>query len=176
MKETELILEKADKIKLMVFDVDGVLTDGKLYLGENGNEYKAFNTRDGLGLVMLKNAGFHVAVITGRSSKIVSDRMEVLGISYLYQGQDNKHDALMDLLDKLELTPDEAAYLGDDLIDLPAMNRVGLSIAVEDAHPFVKESAHAITENKGGRGAAREVCEFLLQAQGKFEEILRQYN
>ncbi len=176
MEENPLIIDKANKIKLVVFDVDGVLTDGKLYLGENGNEYKAFNSRDGLGLVMLKNAGFHVAVITGRASQIVSDRMGALGINYIYQGQENKHDALMDLLEKLDLSPEESAYLGDDLIDLPAMNHVGLSIAVNDAHPFVIKSAHAVTENRGGKGAAREVCEFILNAQGKLEDILQQFN
>ncbi len=176
MEENTLVIDKARKIKLIVFDVDGVLTDGKLYLGENGNEYKAFNTRDGLGLVMLKNAGYHVAVITGRSSKIVSERMEALGINYLYQGQENKKEALMDILGKLGLSPEESAYLGDDLIDLPAMNRVGLSIAVNDAHPFVIKSAHAVTENRGGKGAAREVCEFILKAQGKLDDILQNFS
>ena len=162
-------------IKLVIFDVDGVLTDGSLYLGENGNEYKAFHVRDGLGLVLLKRAGLETGVITGRSSKIVSERMAALGINYLYQGQDNKLDALQDLLEKLSISPQETAYLGDDIIDLPAMTRVGFAVAVNDAHPLVIANAHAVTELEGGRGAAREFCEFILDKQNKLEDLVKAY-
>ncbi len=175
MKTSKKLLEKAAAIKLAVFDVDGVLTDGSLYLGENGNEYKAFNVRDGLGMVMLLDSGCKLAVITGRSSTIVAERMQALGIEHVYQGQDDKGAALLDLAGKLHIRPEEILYVGDDLIDLPAMSRVGLPIAVADAHPLVREKALAVTEAAGGRGAAREVCEFIMQAQGRLQARLENY-
>ncbi len=160
------ILNKAEQIELVIFDVDGVLTDGGLILGENGNEYKIFHSRDGIGLVMLRNSGCHLAVISGRSSSIVSERMTALGIEYVYQGQNNKGKVLEDLLDKLNIDAQATAYIGDDFIDLPAMRRVGLAIAVADAHPLVLEHAHWSTKERGGRGAAREVCELIMHARG----------
>lgn len=163
------ILNKAKQIELLIFDVDGVLTDGGLILGESGNEYKVFHSRDGLGLVMLRESGCHLAVISGRSSSIVSERMTMLGIEYVYQGQNDKGKALEELLAKLNITPQATAYVGDDLIDLPAMCRVGLAIAVADAHPLVLEHAHWITEKRGGRGAGREVCELIMQAHGTLD-------
>jgi len=131
------ILNRAEQIELAIFDVDGVLTNGGLILGENGNEYKAFHSRDGLGLVMLRESGCQIAVISGRTSNIVSERMAALGIESVYQGQNDKGKALEDLLDKLNIDAQATAYVGDDFIDLPAMRRVGLSIAVADAHPLV---------------------------------------
>ncbi len=168
-------LKKCEAIKLAVFDVDGVLTNGNLILGESGNEYKCFHVRDGHGLVMLLESGCQVAVITARSSKIVSERMAQLGIEYVYQGQKDKGVRLMTLINELSLTPEQVVYVGDDVIDLPAMIRVGLAIAVNDAHPVVREHAHWVTEKPGGHGAVREVCEAIMQAQGKFDARMQAY-
>ena len=168
-------MEKFINIKLAVFDVDGVLTDGKLILGENGNEYKSFHVRDGHGLVMLLETGCMVAVITARSSNIVAERMASLGIDYVYQGENDKGARLQKLIDELGLKPDQVAYVGDDVIDLPAMVKVGLPIAVADAHPEVKNYADWITENRGGQGAVREVCELIMRSQGKFENQIQTY-
>lgn len=169
------ILNRAGQIELVIFDVDGVLTNGGLILGENGNEYKTFHSRDGLGLVMLRDSGCQIAVISGRSSSIVSERMAALGIESVYQGQNDKGKALEDLLDKLNVDVQATAYVGDDLIDLPAMHRVGLAIAVADAHPLVIDHAHWITKEKGGRGAAREVCELIMHARGTLDSQTQQY-
>ncbi len=169
------ILNRAEQIELAIFDVDGVLTNGGLILGENGNEYKAFHSRDGLGLVMLRDSGCQIAVISGRSSNIVSEHMAALGIEYVYQGQNDKGKALEDLLTKLNVDANATAYVGDDFIDLPAMRRVGLAIAVADAHPLVIERAHWITKEKGGRGAAREVCELIMHARGTLDSQIQQF-
>jgi len=169
------VLNRAEQIELAIFDVDGVLTDGGLMLGENGNEYKVFHSRDGLGLVMLRDTGCHIAVISGRTSSIVSERMATLGIEYVYQGQNDKGKALKDLLDKLNIDAKATAYVGDDLIDLPAMHRVGFAIAVADAHPLVIEHAHWVTKENGGRGAAREVCELIMHARGTLDSKIQQF-
>ena len=169
------IINKANKIKLVVFDVDGVLTDGGLILGENGNEYKIFNVRDGHGLVMLRESGCNIAVITARSSKIVAERMASLGIEYVYQGQNDKAHAIKQLMDKLKLEKDQIAYVGDDLIDLPAMRHSGLSIAVADAHPKVIELADWTTSAAGGHGAAREVCELIMKSQDTLDPVIQTY-
>ena len=168
-------LQKAAQIKLAVFDVDGVLTDGRLILGESGDEYKAFHVRDGHGLVMLLETGCKIAVITARSSKIVSERMASLGIEYVYQGQKDKGAKLASLIDELSFTKEQVAYVGDDVIDLPAMTKVGLPIAVADAHSEVKKYAEWITENPGGKGAVREICELIMHAQGKLEDRIKAY-
>jgi 3-deoxy-D-manno-octulosonate 8-phosphate phosphatase (KDO 8-P phosphatase) len=169
------ILIKAEQIELAIFDVDGVLTNGGLILGENGNEYKAFHSRDGLGLVMLRDSGCHIAVISGRTSSIVSERMATLGIESVYQGQNDKGKSLENLLDKLGVDAKATAYVGDDLIDLPAMRRVGLAIAVADAHPLVIEHSHWVTKESGGRGAAREVCELIMYARGTLDSQTQQF-
>jgi 3-deoxy-D-manno-octulosonate 8-phosphate phosphatase (KDO 8-P phosphatase) len=169
------LLEKATMIKLAVFDVDGVLTDGKLILGESGNEYKAFHVRDGHGLVMLLESGCNIAVITARSSKIVAERMSSLGIEYVYQGEKDKGARLMKLIEELGLEREQVAYVGDDVIDLPAMIKVGLPIAVADARPEVKQHADWVTEDRGGQGAVREVCELIMKAQGKFDDRINTY-
>ena len=169
------IQDKAKQIELVIFDVDGVLTNGGLILGESGNEYKVFHSRDGLGLVMLRESGCHIAVISGRSSSIVSERMAALGIEYVYQGQDDKGKALEDLLNKLEVDAQATAYVGDDFIDLPAMRRVGLAIAVADAHPLVIENAHWVTNENGGRGAAREVCELIMHSRGALDSQIQHF-
>jgi 3-deoxy-D-manno-octulosonate 8-phosphate phosphatase (KDO 8-P phosphatase) len=165
------ILERAAPIRLVIFDVDGVLTDGSLFLGDDGQEYKAFNSRDGHGMVTLQSTGVALAVITGRSSEVVRIRMEGLGVSHVYQGRRDKLPAFDELRGNLGLAPEQIAYVGDDVVDLPVMRRVGLAIAVADAHPLVIEHAHWTTRLGGGRGAAREVCELIMQAQGNLHRI-----
>ncbi len=169
------ILEKATAIKLVVFDVDGVLTDGSLFLGDDGQEYKAFHSRDGHGMKMLQASGVDIAIITGRTSRVVQHRMDNLGIRHIYQGQLDKLPAFEDLVSKLGISPDHAAYAGDDVVDLPVMRRAGLAVAVQDAHPLVKEHAHWCTPNGGGRGAARDLCELIMRAQGTLNGQLAPY-
>jgi len=169
------INDKASKIKLIIFDVDGVLTDGSLFLSDDGQEQKAFNSRDGLGMVMLRQSGVAVGIITGRTSELVKIRMKSLGVEHLYQGQDDKNIAYQELKNKLSISDDEVAYVGDDIVDLPVMTQVGLAVAVQDAHPLTKELAHWVTEANGGRGAAREICELIMQAQGTLQAAFGQY-
>jgi len=169
------VLDKARAIRLVVFDVDGVLTNGNLILGDNGYEYKVFHVHDGLGLVMLREAGLKIAVISARSAPVVAKRMAALGIDYVYQGQSDKQMALKELMQKLAVSGDETAFVGDDLVDLAAMSLAGLSIAVANALPLVKEHADWVTVKNGGQGAAREVCEMILKAQGKLAEAYQRY-
>ena len=169
------LIEKARHIALVVFDVDGVLTDGGLILGEDGAEFKIFHVRDGQGLVLLRDSGCKVAVITARNSKIVEERMNSLGIEHVYQGQSDKGKVLSGLLMKLGLDARQTAYVGDDLLDLPAMKCAGLAVAVADAHPLVRAQAHLVTAARGGHGAAREVCEFIMEAQGTLQTAFRKY-
>lgn len=171
----QAVLDKASAIKLVVFDVDGVLTNGSLILGENGDEYKIFHAHDGLGLVMLREAGLSIAVISARSSPIVAERMAALGIEYVYQGQSDKQTAISKLMDTLAVSKNETAFVGDDLIDLAAMSRAGLAIAVANAQPLVLERADWITGKSGGRGAVREVCEMILEAKGLLEAAHQRY-
>ncbi|MCL4315887.1 MAG: 3-deoxy-manno-octulosonate-8-phosphatase KdsC [Gammaproteobacteria bacterium] len=169
------ILDKAAQIKLVVFDVDGVLTDGSLYLADDGQEYKAFNSRDGHGMKMLQATGVELAVITGRTSKVVEHRMASLGIEHVFQGQRHKLPVFETLIAGLKLRMEQVAFVGDDVVDLPVLRRVGLAIAVQDAHPLVKSHAHWQTPSNGGRGAARDVCEFIMQAQGNLDAQLGAY-
>lgn len=169
------MLERAARIRLVIFDVDGVLTDGSLFLGDDGQEYKAFNSRDGHGMVTLQETGVLLAVITGRSSEVVRIRMESLGVSHVYQGRRDKLPAYEELKGALGLRDEDIAYVGDDVMDLPIMRRVGLAIAVADAHPLVHQHAHWRTRMGGGRGAAREVCELILEAQGNLDRITTRY-
>ncbi len=169
------ILERAARIRLVIFDVDGVLTDGSLFLSDSGEEYKAFHSRDGHGIKMLQRTGVQVAVITGRTSNVVIHRMRDLGVSLLYQGSIEKLPVFEALVEQLGVEPDHVAYVGDDVVDLPGMRRVGFAIAVQDAHPMVKKHAHWQTPNGGGRGAARDVCELIMEAQGTLDEALGKY-
>lgn len=169
------ILEKASRIKLVIFDVDGVLTDGSLFLGDDGQEYKAFNSKDGFGMRLLQDSGIDIGIITGRESTLVRLRMEELGITQIMQGRREKGPALDEMMEITGLTLDQIAYVGDDVVDLPIMSRVGLSIAVQDARPVVKKHAHWITESVGGRGAGRDVCELILEAHGKWDDIIKRY-
>lgn len=174
-KPITLIYEKAKKIKLIIFDVDGVLTDGSLFLGDDGQEYKAFNSQDGHGMKMLMESGVKIGIITGRTSRVVTTRMESLGIEHVYQGQLDKMVAYEILREKLNLSSQEIAYTGDDVVDLPVMKKVGLAIAVKNAHPLVMHHADWQTIAVGGRGAAREICELIMDSQGVLQKKLESY-
>jgi len=165
-KVTRDIFERAQKIKLFVCDVDGVFSDGRIYLGNDGEELKAFHTKDGFGLKSIMQQGIEVAIITGRKSNIVENRMSALGVKYIYQGNDNKLAAYQLLLEKLNLKPEQTAYIGDDVVDLPVIEIAGLGIAVYDAHPLVSQKADLVTSVKGGFGAVREICDLFLQCHG----------
>lgn len=167
---SQTVLQKAAKVKLLICDVDGVMSDGLVYMGNNGEEFKAFNVRDGYGIRCLITSDIEVAIITGRKAKLLEDRAQTLGITYLYQGQSDKLLAYHELLDTLELTGEEIAYIGDDLIDWPVMAKVGLSVAVADAHPILLPKADYVTRISGGKGAVRELCDLILLAQNKLEE------
>ena len=171
----EDILKKAAKIELLIFDIDGVLTDGHIYFSEHQEIFKAFHVHDGLGIKILQNHGIQTAIITGSQSPIVRLRANYLGISHVYQVTENKIAAYEHLVEKLGLTHEVIAYLGDDLPDLPLMQRVGLSIAVANAIPFVREHAHWTTTAHGGKGAAREVCDLILRGKGLLANIHNSY-
>lgn len=162
------VWQRAQKIKLLICDVDGVFSDGCIYLSNSGEELKAFHTRDGYGVRSLLTSGFHLAVITGRQSKIVENRMTALGVTHIYQGVDNKFAPYEELLALYGVTPDEVAYIGDDMVDLPVMNVVGLAVSVADGHPYVRQHAHFVTTLNGGHGALRELADLLLLSQNKF--------
>ncbi|WNC72930.1 3-deoxy-manno-octulosonate-8-phosphatase KdsC [Thalassotalea psychrophila] len=163
------ILSQAAQIKLLVCDVDGVFSDGRIYLGNDGEELKAFNTKDGFGIKALGQNGVDVAVITGRQSNIVEKRMTALGVKFIIQGEEDKLPALMKIAKNLELTNEQIAYIGDDVPDLPCIEAVGLGVAVNDAHPLVKQGANYVTFIKGGFGAVRELCDLIMQSQNTLQ-------
>lgn len=169
------LLEKAKKIRCLICDVDGVLTDGSLYIDNNNNDIKRFHVQDGMGLKLLMAADIQVAVITTSKHAVIDHRMRQLGIELYFTGQLNKQKAYDALKAKLNLSDDAFAYVGDDLPDLPIIRQVGLGIAVANAVPEVKEFALYQTTNMGGQGGVREVCDLLLKAQGKFEVALKRY-
>lgn len=169
------LLEKAKKIKCLVCDVDGVLTDGLLYLDNHGNELKAFQVQDGMGLKLLMAAGIEVAVITTARNAVIDYRMQQLGIQHYFKGQVDKRQAFAELKERLGFELEEFAYAGDDLPDLAIIQQVGLGIAVANAVRQVKEFAVWVTENHGGRGAVREISDLILSAQDKFEIALAKY-
>jgi 3-deoxy-D-manno-octulosonate 8-phosphate phosphatase (KDO 8-P phosphatase) len=169
------IVAKASTIRLVVFDVDGVLTDGSLYLGDGGEEYKAFYSRDGLGMDILQKTGVQIGIITGRTSQVVQYRMQSLGIKQIMQGVTDKLPAFMQMCQELALETTQVAYVGDDLIDIPVLKCAGLAIAVADAHPSIFPYVHWRTEANGGRGAAREVCELIMRAQGTLNAQLQRF-
>jgi len=168
-------IDRAKQIKLIIFDVDGVLTDGSLFLGDDGQEYKAFNSIDGHGMKMLKASGVALAIITGRASQVVERRAQNLGVTHLYQGAGDKLTVYQELIAKLQLAPEATAFMGDDVVDLPVMRRCGLAICVPDAPAVVKGYAHYVTRLSGGRGAVREVCERIMQAQQTYEAQLAHF-
>ena len=162
----EQVLTIAKKIKLVVCDVDGVFSDGRIYLGNDGEELKAFHTKDGFGIKALISSGVDVGIITGRRSNIVANRMKSLNVKYIVQGQEDKLPALKDIVELLGLTFDQVAYIGDDIPDLACIEAVGLGVAVNDAHPQVKARANFTTFTPGGFGAVRELCDLIMQQQG----------
>ncbi len=163
------ILDIAKDIKLLICDVDGVFSDGLIYMGNNGEELKTFHTRDGYGVKSLMNAGIEIAIITGRRSQIVENRMKALGISLIYQGQDDKIKAYQDICTKLDIAPEQTGYIGDDLIDWPVMEQVALKVCVADGHPLLARRANYVTSIRGGHGAVREVCDLILQARNELD-------
>ena len=169
------VLTRARRIRLVIFDVDGVLTDGQLYFSQHGDEMKAFHSRDGHGIKMLQNNAIAVAIISGRYSAAVERRMADLKVQYVNLDIEDKQQAFAELCDRLALAPEQVAYVGDDIIDLPVMAKAGLAIAVQDACPFVKRHAHWHTLHAGGRGAARDVCELILEAQNHLEDERAKY-
>lgn len=169
------VTEKARTVRLLALDVDGVLTDGRLYFSEDGQELKTFDTQDGHGIKMLQQAGIMCAIITGRNTQLVARRAANLGIKHLLQGREDKLVALRELCAELNLPLDEVAYVGDDWPDLPAIRHAGFGVAVANAHAEVRKHADFVTTAKGGRGAVREVCDLLLRVQGHYDDALAAY-
>ena len=168
---TQHVLKQLAKIKLLVCDVDGVFSDGRIYMGQQGEELKAFHTRDGYGVKALQNIGVQVAVITGRRSNIVEQRMTSLGVQHIIQGCEDKQQALLNLQTELKLLKKSTASVGDDMPDLGMFAQSDFCFTVQDGHPLVKQEAHYITQNRGGFGAVREVCDLILLAHGKLDAI-----
>ncbi len=170
-----MLLSRSKLISLIAFDIDGVMTDGGLYFSDSGEEFKRFNSLDGHGIKMLKASGIQVAIITGRTSRCVTKRAENLGIEHVYQGVEQKLEAMIHLLDKLNLSRDVTAYMGDDVVDLSVMRHVGLSISVPDSPQIVREHSDYVTQRRGGHGAVREACELIMSAQGTLDAQLAPY-
>ncbi len=170
-----MLLSRAKLTRLIAFDVDGVMTDGGLYLSDSGEEFKRFNSLDGHGLKMLMASGIEVAIITGRTSRCVGIRAQNLGIAHIYQGVEHKLEAMLDLLSKLKLSRDAAAYMGDDVVDLTVMRHVGLAISVPEAPQLVREHSNYVTQRSGGHGAVREACEMIMSAQGTLDAQLARF-
>ncbi|MBW2092073.1 MAG: HAD-IIIA family hydrolase [Deltaproteobacteria bacterium] len=173
--QVNLDLARIKSIKLVIFDVDGVLTDGRIVIDDNGIESKFFDVRDGAGLKWLKRAGIELAFLTGRESRVVEHRAKELGVSIIRQGAKQKLTVYKEIIEELGLTDREVAFVGDDLVDLPVLRRVGLAMAPADARPEVKNEAHYICQQTGGRGAAREIAEIILKGQGLWEQITDRY-
>lgn len=169
------LIERAKKIKCLISDVDGVLTNGFLHIDNHGNELKSFHVQDGMGLKLLMAAGIQVAIITTARNAVVDHRMQQLGVTYYYKGQVDKRNAYQQLKNTLKLNDEQFAYIGDDLPDLPLIQQVGLGVAVGDAVPAVKEFADWQTEKLGGRGAVRELCDLILSAQNMTQKALEGY-
>jgi len=170
-----MVLDKLKKIKLLLLDVDGVLTDGGIIYNDSDAETKVFNVKDGLGIKLLMEAGIHLGIITGRRSNALYSRCKDLGINHIYDGVDNKIDVLDELLDQSGVSAEEVAFIGDDLPDLCLMKAIGLPIAVSDAHKTILDNAAMVTSAKGGHGAVREACEAILKAKGLWEDILERF-
>ena len=168
-------INKLKRIKLLLLDVDGVLTDGSIIYNDNGTETKIFNVKDGLGIRLLMEAGIKVGIVTGRSSKTLYHRCKNLGISLIFDGVHEKTSVLELISEQTGLHAEEIAFVGDDLLDLPLLKSVGLSIAVANAHETVIENVDMVTSKKGGDGAVREVCEAILKAQGLWNNIIKRY-
>lgn len=175
MNAMETIHALARDIRLLIMDVDGVLTDGRIFYTAQAEEIKSFSTHDGHGLKMLQSTGVKLAIITGRTALSTEHRVRDLGIDYYYAGVEDKKSILASLLESTGFSAKECAYIGDDLVDLPVMRRVGLAVAVPEAPHFVRQRAHYVTAAAGGQGAVRELCELILQAQGHFDDLMASY-
>ena len=169
------VIERIRKIKLAIFDVDGVLTNGSLTYVPNGEETKVFNALDGHGMKMLRESGVELAIISGRKSEALARRAKDLAVSHLFMGVDNKRDIFDALLKSLSLAPAQVAGLGDDVIDLPFLTRCGFAAAVPSAPAYVRERVHYVTTAGGGQGAAREFCDLIMQTQGTWDAALKKY-
>lgn len=167
--------QRLARLKLMAFDVDGVLTDGRLYYTDSGTEIKAFHTLDGQGVKMLSDAGLKIGLITARRSEVVERRARDLGVHFCFQGATAKEVAFGEMLDELKLEPAQAGYMGDDLLDLPVLIRAGFAATVPAAPADVQTRCHYVARLPGGGGAAREVCEMILRAQGGYDKLLAEY-
>ena len=175
MKDQSSVEERASRVKLLLMDCDGVLTDGRIWILENGEDQKAFNTRDGLGLDLFHRAGLRSGIISGRQSSAVQRRSESLGISFVRQGCENKLGAFEEILSEAGVDQSEVAFIGDDLNDVPLMRRSELAVAVADAVSETKEFAHFVTKASGGDGAVRETVEIILKAQNRWSDLVRAY-
>lgn len=171
----EHLLEKAKNIRLLILDVDGILTDGIIYYGSDGMQRKGFHIHDGLGIKLLQRAGIKVAVISGKKSAGVEQRLAELNIEHAYLGNDDKLPLYEELKQKLDLLDDQIAYMGDDLPDLPMLRRVAFALTVPLAPAIIKQYCHYVTTTHGGAGAVREACEFILHAQNKYESVVKSY-
>jgi 3-deoxy-D-manno-octulosonate 8-phosphate phosphatase (KDO 8-P phosphatase) len=169
------LLARFKNIKLLVLDVDGVMTDGGLTIGDDGQEYKTFHSHDGLGMKLLKATGVELAIITGRTSNVVKKRADSTGVAHFYQGAEDKLAAFNDLMQASGFQASQCAFMGDDVVDLPPMLKCGLALAVPDSPALVLKHAHYVTMKAGGRGAVREVCELIMQAQGAFDAQMAQF-
>ena len=169
------LMQRLQNIKLLVLDVDGVMTDGGLTIGDDGQEYKTFHAHDGLGMKLLKASGVELAIITGRTSNVVKKRAESTGVAHFYQGAEDKLEAFNELMKTSDLQASQCAFMGDDVVDLPPMLKCGLAIAVPAAPALVLKHAHYVTKKSGGFGAVREVCELIMQAQGTFDGQMAQF-
>lgn len=169
------ITQRAIPIKMFLLDVDGVLTDGKLYFSNQGEELKTFNIQDGLGIKFLQRNGIQVGIVTGRTSQIVANRARDLGIMVVIQGREDKLTAIRELIGQHNIQLSEVAYMGDDLPDLSAIGAVGLGMTAANGVADVKKAAHWISQHRGGHGAVREACEMILAAQGKWDRLLQAY-
>ena len=175
MQQFQQHIEKLERIRLLLLDVDGVMTDGSIVYGAEGQEIKRFHVRDGLGIRLVMRAGIKVGVVTGRQSEALMHRCRDLGIGLIYAGVSDKAAQLDRIVAQTAVQAENIAFAGDDLVDLPLMRRIGLSIAVADAHEIVKAHADLITTAPGGAGAVREICEALLKSQGRWESILKEF-
>ena len=170
------VQERAARIKLLLMDCDGVLTDGRIWLFENGEEQKGFHTRDGLGIDLLHRAGLRSGIISGRKSSAVETRARTLGMSFVVQGHENKVRAFAEVLAEAGVANDEVAYIGDDLNDIPLMTQSGLGVAVADAAHETRAHAHYVTKALGGFGAVREVIELILKSQGRWDDLVKSFS
>ncbi len=173
--EPDVIVSKSRNIKVVVLDVDGVLTDGTLTYSDSGDEIKSFNVKDGLGIYLLRQAGIRTAILTARGSSIVKKRAKELKIDKVYKNFHFKLKAFKKICHDFKVQPEEICFIGDDLIDIPVINRVGLAVCPADAVEDVKRRVHVVTDKKGGRGAVREVCDLILQSQDKWSEVTDVY-